>query len=454
MPKHFAALGMVLALAGSALVAADAKESTYRGWKSLELSNGLIRVQVVPGVGGRIMQVTLGDFEHLWVNDGLAGKGPTPTGLGPEGSWLNYGGSKLWPAPQGWGREDRWPGPPDAILDGGEHEGSITADKGEAASILLVSRKDPRSGIQFTRSVKVRDGASRVSIDCTMKNIDTKNRRWGIWQVTQHGTANRKGDGFDKGIRVWVPLNPKSIHPNGYRVLFGARDNPQFKADGGMMCVHYRHLVGKIAMDCSAGWYALVNGTAGRVFVERFEWHGDKPYPDDASVEVWTQGAGSIEAWGKEVKMSDDVKENPYLLETEVLSPFAELKPGETFSHHTDWYVARIGGDHPVVGCNGLGVACEPLKAALSEGKLILAGRFGVFYKAEAVLSLADGRGKEVLRGQAKLGVSPDEPLVLSPGSKLAQGVRVPAEAAKACLLLLDASGKPIAALASAEIQR
>jgi hypothetical protein len=92
--------------------------SSYHGWKSHRLNNGLIALQIVPQIGGRIVQFTLGKKEFLWVNPQLAGRLAPPSGLAPDRSWLNYGGDKLWPAPQGWDNASQWPGPPGAVLDG------------------------------------------------------------------------------------------------------------------------------------------------------------------------------------------------------------------------------------------------------------------------------------------------------------------------------------------------
>ena len=95
-----------------------AVESVYRGWKTVCLSNDLIDLQVLPDIGGRIIQFKLGGKEFLWVNPQLAGKLPPSNGLAADGGWFNIGGDKLWPAPQGWDNDRQWPGPPDAVLDG------------------------------------------------------------------------------------------------------------------------------------------------------------------------------------------------------------------------------------------------------------------------------------------------------------------------------------------------
>ncbi len=407
----------------------------------------------MPNIGGRIIQLKLEDFEYLWVNDQLAGKSPTPNGLGDNDAWLNYGGSKLWPAPQGWGNDNLWPGPPDAVLDGSPHVGSIVAPNGQFASAQVTSQKDKRSGIQFTRTIKICENFAHVSIDCRMENVDTKPRRWGIWQVTQHNTANRNHPGYDEDIHVYCPINAESKHPRGYKVIFGPDDNPEFHIDNGMMSAKYLHQVGKIGMDCSAGWYALVNETYGYVFVERFDWTVGSEYPDDSSFELWTQGTGTIEAYGKKIRMPDRIEENPYLLETEVLSPFARIDPGESASFHTDWYVTKIGEHLPVIACSLVGVTCKPLQVSRSGDKLtIQSGHFGVFERGEAALAFVDTDENEIDRATARVALSPTRPLTIKDIRNLAETAEIPSGTHHVSLIILSESGKRIGDLASTSI--
>jgi hypothetical protein len=441
------ALALILS---TALFAADAKKSHYKGWESLELNNGLVEVQVVPDIGGRVIQLKLGDFEYLWVNPQLAGKKPTASGLGPNDSWLNYGGDKLWPAPQGWDNDRQWPGPPDAVLDGSPHQAAILASSGKEAKVQLVSRDDPRSGIRFSRVAKVFDDAARVSFDSTMTNIDTKPRRWGIWQVTQLNAADRSGRAYNKDIRCYSPINPASRYEKGYVEQYGLVNNPSFSADRlrGLVIANYQRLVGKIGMDNSAGWVATVDGTAGYVFVERFTCYPGKRYPDNASAEFWMNGAGQIVCGGKIVDCKDDPIETPPYVENEILSPFAQLKPGESYSFHLDWFAAKIGGDYPILNCTEVGVTCEPLTATVAGNAVHIAGRFGVFYPGKAALALLDPNGVECGKMPLDQRVSPNQPLVLK------RDVTLPAQAATVCLIICDADGKPIGELARTRVQR
>ncbi len=442
-----------MAISSENAVAQTAKESTYRGWKTLELSNDLIEVQVAPDIGGRVIQYKLGDFEYFFVNDQLAGKVPPASGLGPDGEWLNYGGEKLWPAPQGWDNDQQWPGPPDAILDGSPHEGRIIAAGGDSPTVGLKSQKDPRSGIQFSRTIQVFDGTTRMHVDATMTNIDTKPRRWGIWSVAQHNGANREGEGHNDKLRVYCPFNPDSVFSNGHRVTFGLPNNLSWQPDyeRGLMTVQFQRRVGKVCMDCSAGWLATVNGQSGHVFVQRFTYEPEKPYPDKSSVEIWLHGLGEFIVAGELNSMEDDPIECPYLIETEILSPYAELDPGESYTYGYDWYAAAIGGDYPVLDCTEVGVTCEPFTARLSDGKLVLGGRFGVFYQGTTAVEFLDAAGKVLKEAKSQQPISPTEPLVLTDNVKLPQP---PSGTVKVRLVIDDPSGKRLGKLAESDVAK
>jgi hypothetical protein len=232
--------------------------------------------------------------------------------------------------------------------------------------------------------------------------------------------------------------------------MFGLVNNPSFRVDPAtqMFSANYKRVVGKVGLDNSAGWVAVVDGTAGYVFVERFTHFPDKKYPDQASVEFWMNGAGQIVCGDKIVDCKDDPAETPYLVESEILSPFAELKPAESYSFRLDWFAARIGGNYPVLACTPVGVTCEPFTARAADGKVRLAGRFGVFYVAQAALVALDGDGKDLETIDLKLPVSPLEALVLEKDEPL------PAKAASVRLVLRDSAGKEIGELARTPIRK
>jgi len=101
------------ALSCGAAFAQVASESTYKGWKSITLTNEFNMLQITPDIGGRIIQLTFNGADLFGENDQLLGKSSPETGLDEDGEWMNYGGEKLWPAPQGWDNDQQWGGPPD-----------------------------------------------------------------------------------------------------------------------------------------------------------------------------------------------------------------------------------------------------------------------------------------------------------------------------------------------------
>lgn len=408
-PRTCIALLLAGLLAGN-LRAQEAKTSSYRGWDSLKLSNGLVDVQVVPEIGGRVIQIALDGYEYLFVNDELAGCSPPPSGVGPEGEWLNYGGEKLWPAPQGRGIPGKWDGPPDPILDGSAHTGTIVQSSEGPAAVRLVSQDDPRSGIRFSREIRLCGDSSRVRVEATMTNVDTKPRRWGIWSVMQHNAANRSGAGFDQNMRVYCPLRPGSHFPGGFRISHGPDPHSSFQPNesGDMVITHYERKMGKIGVDCAAGWVATVHGSAGRVLVQRFPFFPEKEYPDESSVEIWLHGP-----YGPKAAQTDP-KTFPFFLESELLSPFARLEPGDSYTFSYDWYAAAIGGDYPILDCTEVGVVCEPLTAVLKEGGLSVIGRFGVFCRGAVHLLYEDDKGNRLGQAVFEQEISPERPLVLA----------------------------------------
>jgi hypothetical protein len=417
--------GLLALVSGVVLLGVGCRKSS-QSWDSIDLKNDLVELQVVPEIGGRVIQYKLGDYGFFWVNEQLAGIEPPASGVGPNGEWLNYGGDKLWPAPQGWSNEQQWPGPPDPVLDGGPYTAEITRENGAPVTIRLTSKKDKRSGIQFSRMIKIFDGTTHVSIDATMKNVDTKPRRWGIWAHTQFDAGSRHGNGYNKNYMGYCPLNPDSIYRKGYNVMFGLVNNLSYKPDyeNAMMRVHYQRKVGKIGLDSHAGW----------------------------SVEFWMNGLGELVEGDRIIKMPEDPKDNPYVFESEVLSPYAAIDPGESYTFHYDWYAAKISSGSAVVACNDIGITCKPLSAELRDGRLFLDGHYGIFYKGHIRLVLLDENDNEIKEVSGDLAVTPLHPLNLSELAKSAEGITAAENAARVAIYVYDAKGQFLGELAETEI--
>lgn len=216
-------------------------------------------------------------------------------------------------------------------------------------------------------------------------------------------------------LKSYCALNPRSHFERGYEVVFGAENNPSWVANRktGLFTARYLFKVGKAVVDSPGGWVATVNGREGTAFVQLFQYEPGRDYPDGASVEFWHNGLGSFRAWGKENIMPDDPKQNPYIAEAELISPFFQLEPGESCRWNYQWGATRIGGDFPVLDCSSVAAVCSPLKVdILKPGRARISGHWGVFESGSLVGSWLGKDGLVLARfdtGQA----TPEQPAIL-----------------------------------------
>src|SRR5689334_8781630 len=104
---------------GPAAAACQVRAVDFHGWKAHEIANAWVRLTIVPQLGGRLMQVTFGDHDFLFVNDQLKGQAFTPEQSLAQRKWFNYGGDKIWPMPEGEQDEQHWASAVGAVLDSG-----------------------------------------------------------------------------------------------------------------------------------------------------------------------------------------------------------------------------------------------------------------------------------------------------------------------------------------------
>jgi hypothetical protein len=379
------------------------RDVTYNGWQCVELSNGRIDVVVAPQLGGRIVQLRFDGCEYLWVNRDLAGKvlaapvDGAAEGAGNFGDWANYGGDKLWPAPQGWNGPEEWPGPPDPFAKGGcTDRGAFTlevlANHSAEVAVRLTGPKDLYAGVRFSREIRLRPHTTSVALIATMENIVDRPVRWGIWQVTQHDSRQERSDSagkatmFHRNLRAWTPIYRHSRYPKGYRVMFGPEDAPQFSTvdspAGKLFRLEYRHQAGKAALDTNSEWLAVTQEAPDFLYAHTFPVKPDAEYPDGASVEFWTSGPGSIQLGDTAVTMEE---KEPWLVESELLSPYVKLAPGEKHAFATSIHLAH--GTGPVLHVTENTAVLE--QPAWTRGKL--AGTIAFF--RDGSLSLAGSAG-------------------------------------------------------------
>jgi hypothetical protein len=420
----------------SVATAAKLERTTFKGWNVYRLSNGIINLIVAPDIGGRAIQLQLGDQEFFFNNPDFLGKVLPPEQNNVKAGWANYGGDKVWPAPEGWMSDNEWPSIPYYVLDGSKFKADIVKETPAEVAVRVTSPPDPRTGVQFVRTYHVYAGTTRVQVDQVMRNISRRQIRWGIWHLVQHDAADANDPAKpNPDLYMYVPVNRHSMFPRGFYNPYGDSRHPSYQVQhgGSMMHIHYLYRVGKVALDSAAGWYAVVNGQKNICFVENFKYFPGQEYPDNASVEEWNDGPGTISRDSWDQTLADDPKQTPYFLESEVISPFATLDPGEEYSFTVNWSPTRA--PNPIRTTNWAGAISEPLTARVDGGQIQLYGVFGVFTPGTIEAVFYSNLG-EVLAHEVLQAVDPREVV------RLDKSVPLPEGTFRVSVRVLDADGE------------
>ena len=67
----------------------------YNKWNAYKLSNGLVSLFIAPDIGGRAIQLQLGDQEYFFVNKDLEGKVLPESENNLQAGWANMVGTRL-----------------------------------------------------------------------------------------------------------------------------------------------------------------------------------------------------------------------------------------------------------------------------------------------------------------------------------------------------------------------
>jgi len=423
--------------APAASYSAKLEKTQYRKWNVYKLTNGLVSLYVAPELGGRAIQLQLGDQEYFFVNKGLEGKVLPESENNLKAGWANYGGDKVWPGPEGWMNDGEWPSIPYYILDGSTFKAEVVTDTPAEVAVRVTSPEDSRTGVQFIRTFHVYAGTTRVKVDQVMRNISRRQIRWGIWHLIQNDASDANDPSKpNPELYMYIPLNPHSKYPEGYYKPYGDARHPSYEIiDGGRtLRVHYMYWMCKAAADVSAGWYAVVNGQKNIGLVENFKYFADQEYPDGASVEQWNDGPGTFSRGPFNQVLENDPNKTPYFFETEGMSPYARLEPGEEYSYPVYWSPTRV--PYPLTGdpTSG-GVVSEPLTGTIDGANVRLKGTFGVFspgtIQAEFFSAMGERLGRVTVQS-----VDPREVV------RLDKTIPCPAEAFRVSVAALDGDGE------------
>ncbi|WP_305985809.1 hypothetical protein [Roseibium sp. MMSF_3544] len=150
-------------------------------WQHIILSNGTVKLSLLPGIGGRVMNVHFRGEPLLFENpDSLEfqpdlsdlSKVPTRAKHLPFPLW---GGEKTWVAP-----ESGWPeAGPHPVLDSGPYECLNLSD----TKVRMTSGICPASGLQIVRTVALESEGTGWLVEHEMINCSKTDRYCGIWSV-------------------------------------------------------------------------------------------------------------------------------------------------------------------------------------------------------------------------------------------------------------------------------
>jgi Domain of unknown function (DUF4380) len=415
---------------------AKLERTVYNGWKAYLLTNGIIKLYVAPEVGGRAVQLQLGDQSYFFVNSGLAGKVVPEGATNVNPDLANYGGDRVWPAPEGWMKDEEWPSTPYSVFDGGHFQSEVVKETPQEVAVRVTSPPDPRTGVEFSRTFHVFAGTTRVEVDQVMRNISRRRTRWGIWDLVQNDAADLHDPSKpNPDLYAYVPINPQSKFLRGFYNPYGDARNPSYHAidQRRMLRIHYMYQVGKVAADSSAGWCAVENGQKNIALVETFKYFPEQPYPDNASVESWNDGPGTISRGAFIQTLPDNVEKTPYFLETEVLSPYATLDPGQQYEFTLHWAPTRA--PNPIQKAVWAGAISQPFSAQVSGDQVALQGVFGVFVPGSLEAVFYSDMGDELAHTTLEA-VDPRQV------ARLDKSVPLPAHAFRVSLRVVDAQGE------------
>lgn len=391
-------------------------------WFAVTVSNGLISISVVPELGGRLLDLSLGANQIFYSNPRLRGKAIPRLQEGE--SSRNYGGSKVWPAPQGWSNEHEWPGPPDPVLDYGTYDWKAELGP-DVAIVHLRSPHDEYTGITMRRQIKISSRTSSVEVLHTMQNTSQRAVCWSIWQVTQVNAC--------KGLEIFIPAS-------GFHQTFG--DIPyagvSHCVEQKQVRVKYEDQVAKLAVESNQGWFASLDHARGYALAETFAITPGACYPDGAPVAFWISGRGTFTLHGDRVDMSVLPGGCDPHVETEIMSPLTQLAPGESLEFRTAWHASAIDSDQ-IVAVNPAGIVGTPL-AVEPGSRARFTGSFGVFWSANLRM-LAYDRASRIV-GAFDLGeVNPCKPV------RLDRAIDLPYQANRCSLILFDSNEQQLGVL-------
>jgi len=292
----------------------------YHGWRgSVELTNGAVRVVVVPAIG-RVMHLGLADGPNLlWENPALAGRTLPGAPLVENGQpvWANFGGDRVWPSEESWfPKLNGAPRPPDPWIDGLPFDATLLGD-----GVRLESQTSPLCGARLVRTIRLPPSGTRVMLCDRLEKLQLARRRelepvpLTVWGLTQIRPPEQSLVSLASPSRY-----PSRFFPFRWSDLPGNDPPGHFSIEGDVgVFLTDPKLPQKVGADAPR-WVAAIVDTTVLARVFRYQAGGE--YPDGGT--------------------SATIFTSPELAELETLSPLGRPRPGESLEHRVDWEIRRL----------------------------------------------------------------------------------------------------------------
>ena len=273
--------------------------------KVLVLENELAELAVTLDFGPHIIRFARRGVENLFFEDREAANvncGPVYDKYYKKGAyWRNYGGHRVWLSPES---EPRTYYPVNDPVSYAVNGNTVT----------FIPPEQVENGVQLTLTVTLEENDSVAQISSAAVNTSDLPQTFGIWNIT----VMRAG-----GLGL-MPLNtrPSGLLHNRTMSFWSYTDMADPRVTWGRELVSVAQDPAsdhpfKIGVPAERGWLAYLRN--GDLFVKRFPFFPDTPYPDGGcSAELYT---------------------NPAILELESLGRLAPVSPGDCITSSELWSI-------------------------------------------------------------------------------------------------------------------
>ncbi|MHC1683617.1 MAG: DUF4380 domain-containing protein [Clostridiaceae bacterium] len=283
--------------------------------EEIVLSNGVIKLVIVPEQGGRILEFSIDNLNVLFRNTKYIGTKANIEVENRAENWMNFGGYKGWPAPQ-----SKWAWPPIFDIDLNVFQYEILKTEG-FIMVMLSSPVSKTLGIKFIREIIIEEGCNYITLKETIVNCNDNPVEWGVWGITQaltpgYAEVKLNSDVFTGGVTFYQDFDIPS--GNAYSIR---------KEDGKILTVNCNNQeqfkVGIVTDNETIKYYCTAYKDKTLLFTQKFQYEGQVVYPHGSNVEIYVDNS------------------LPYT-ELEVLGGISEIMPNESRSIKMIWQLELV----------------------------------------------------------------------------------------------------------------